>query len=296
MVKIYSFIRAEKANFPIAFMCRYFNVGRQSYYDWIDSQKSPSPRKVEEDHIVVTMLQIHKVSNGTYGSPRMTYYLRKQGFCINHKRVERLMAKNNIVGHVPRAKVRTTIAADDADALPDRLNRDFVKPAPDLGWCGDITYIRTGEGWLYLSTVLDLGSRRLLGYSMADNMRTKLIQDALKAAVKTRGVAKMHGVIFHSDRGSQYTSADFKETCNTLGVERSVGRTGVCWDNAVAESFFATLKKELVHRTTFATRAEARRAIFNWIECWYNNQRLHSTLNYKSPIEWEQTYAQDNAA
>jgi transposase InsO family protein len=292
VVKIYSFIVAEKVNFPIAFMCRFFDIGRQSYYDWEKAQSVPSARRLFEDDIVAVMQEIHQESDETYGSPRMTPALRNRGFCVNHKRVERLMRQHGMAGYVPRSKIRTTIPADDINNLPDLVKRDFVKPAPDLAWCGDITYVRTGEGWLYLATVLDLGSRRLLGYSMADNIRTELIEKAIRAAVKTRGKPKMDNVIFHSDRGSQYTSGDFKKTCITLGVVRSVGRKATCYDNAVAESFFASLKKEFVHRRKFATRAEARVAIFEWIERWYNNKRLHSTLGYKTPVDWEQSHAQ----
>jgi len=290
-MKIYSFIAAEKTNFPITFMCRYFCVSSSCYYDWCKGAQAREHRAAAQAHLVEQMRKIHTESNGTYGSPRMEPALRSLGYCVNHKRVEALMRDHDIVGYVPRRKVRTTIPASDAQTLPDLVKRDFDKPAPDIAWCGDITYIPTDEGWLYLATVIDLGSRRVLGISMEDHMRTSLVQAALRSAVGTRGTEIMDEAIFHSDRGSQYTSADFEATCTVLGITRSVGRTGVCWDNACAESFFATLKKELVSRRKFATREQARIAIFGYIETWYNNRRLHSTLGYKSPIEWEQQHS-----
>jgi transposase InsO family protein len=244
--------------------------------------------EIEEAQLVALMREIHAESDSTYGQPRMTPALWHRGYCVNHKRVERLMREHGIRGHVPKRRVVTTVQAEDADNVTDLVNRDFVKPKPDIAWCGDISYIRTWEGWLYLATVIDLGSRRVIGYAMADHMRTELIEDALKMAVKTRGLNRMDNVIFHSDKGSQYTSADFAKTCALLGILRSVGRKATCYDNAVAESFFATLKKELVYRRIFMTRAQGRRQIFEWIEGWYNTRRLHSTLGYLSPIAWEQ--------
>jgi transposase InsO family protein len=169
------------------------------------------------------------------------------------------------------------------------VQRDFTPDAPDVTWCGDISYINTWEGFLYLSFVEDLASRRILGLSMASHMRAELVGDALSEAAGTRG-GNVAGVVFHSDRGTQYTSNEFAELCASHGVSQSVGRTGVCWDNAPAESFLATLKKELVHRRTFRTRAEARLVIRHWIESWYNRRRLSSVLGYLSPIEWENHY------
>lgn len=290
-MRIYSFIAAEKTSFPITFMCRHFCVSTSSYYDWCNDAQARAQRAKEKAQLVEQMRKIHKDSGGTYGSPRIDPALRALGHCVNHKRVEALMREHDIVGYAPRRKVRTTIPASGVEALPDLVKRDFDKPTPDLAWCGDITYIPTDEGWLYLATVIDLGSRRVLGFSMEDHMRTSLVEAALHSAVGTRGTEMMDDVIFHSDRGSQYTSADFETTCAALGVTRSVGRTGVCWDNACAESFFATLKKELVSRHRYATREQARIAIFGYIETWYNNRRLHSTLGYLTPVEWEQHHA-----
>ena len=288
-MKIYSFMHAEKANFPVVFMAHHFEVSTQAFYDWCTKGAGgPTEAELEEARIVTEMEAIHAESNGTYGEPRMTPALRARGYCINHKRVERLMQKHQLIGHIPRRHVTTTVPAIDAESVTDLVKRDFNKTEPDVAWCGDISYIRTWEGWLFLATVIDLGSRRVIGYAMADHMRTQLIEDALKMAVTTRGKHKMAGVIFHSDKGLQYTSDDFARTCTLLGILRSVGRRATCFDNAVAESFFATLKKELVYRRTFTSRSEARRQIFEWIEGWYNGRRLHSTLGYLTPLAWEQ--------
>jgi putative transposase len=288
-MNIYKFIAAEKANFPVSFMCEHLEVSTSSYYEWIQAAEPRAAIQAKEDALVAEMRTIHKTSHGTYGEPRMTPALRAMGFCVNHKRVERLMQKHQIIGYTPKRKVITTVRANDADNVGDLVKRDFIKPKPDIAWCGDISYIRTWEGWLFLATVIDLGSRRVIGYAMADHMRTELIEDALKIAVKTRGKPKMNNVVFHSDKGSQYTSADFEKTSTSLGIIRSVGRKATCFDNAVAESFFATLKKEMVYRTKFATRKQARTEIFNYIEGWYNTSRLHSTIGYMSPVEWERT-------
>jgi len=296
-VKIYSFMGAEKANFPVMFMAKHFEVSTKAFYDWCAKVASgPTEADLREARIVAEMQEIHAESNGTYGEPRMTPALNARGYCINHKRVERLMQKHQLIGNAPKRRVITTIRAIDADSVTDLVKRDFKKAEPDIAWCGDIFYIRTWEGWLFLATVIDLGSRRVIGYAMADHMRTELIEDALKMAVKTRGKHKMAGVIFHSDKGSQYTSGDFAKTCTMPGMLRSVGRRATCFDNAVAESFFATLKKELVYRNKFTTRSDARRQIFEWIEGWYNGRRLHSTLGYLTPLAWEQRQTQSAKA
>jgi transposase InsO family protein len=212
---------------------------------------------------------------------------------VNHKRIERLMRVHGIVGVHKPAKVRTTIPAEDAPPLPDLVGRRFDPGAPDVAWCGDITYIPTGEGWLYLASVLDLGSRRFLGYSMADHMRTELVADALRMAAGARSNVT-DGIVFHGDRGSQYLSGDYRDLVAELGMVQSVGRTGVCWDNSVAEAAWSSLKRELVHRYRFPDRATARRAIFAWINR-YNTRRRHSSLGYIPPVEWENHYRQPQA-
>jgi transposase InsO family protein len=273
--------------------CAVAEVSRQAFYDWrLRVVGGPSEAEQAEEGLVSQMRGIHDEFDKTYGSPRMTVELANQGSVVNHKRVERLMRLYGIVGVHKPAKVRTTIRAEHHPPLPDLLRRDFTVGRPDVAWVSDITYIPTGEGWLYLATVLDLGSRRLLGYSMATHMRTSLIRDALDMAAGVRG-GLTAGIIFHSDRGSQYMSREFAQSIADRQMVQSVGRTGVCWDNSVAESFFSSLKRELVSRYRFDDRAGARRAIFAWINR-YNNRRLHSTLGYLPPIEWENTYHQQS--
>lgn len=288
---------AEKANFPILFMCSHFEVSSSAFYDWVAKLgDEPTPTAIEEQRIVDAITAIHAESDGTYGEPRITHELLHRGFCVNHKRVERLMRKHQLRGCAPKKSIITTIPAIDAESVVDLVKRVFNNDEIDISWCGDISYIRTWEGWLYLATVIDLGSRRVIGYAMANRMETSLVEDALKMAVNTRGGTKMPSVPFHSDRGSQYTSRDFAKTAKQLGVLRSVGRVATCFDNAVAESFFASLKKELVYRRTFTTRAQARAEIFAWIEGWYNSRRLHSTLGYLSPMQWEENKRQAKSA
>jgi transposase InsO family protein len=220
--------------------------------------------------------------------------LRHAGLVVNRKRVARLMRLHGMAGRFRRRACRTTFPGPDGYHIPDLIGRRFAPGQPDAAWCQDITYIPTREGWLYLASVLDLGSRRLLGYSMAEHMRTEVVLDALKMAVAARGGDQaVAGVIAHADRASQYTSNDYIDYCQDASrqLRPSVGRTGVCWDNAVAESFWESLKRECLQGRVFATRAEARRAIFRWIN-WYNTTRLHSTLNDVPPLEWEQQYRQ----
>jgi putative transposase len=241
---------------------------------------------------VELMRELFEESDGNYGVPRMYKELRRAGLSVNGKKVRRLMRLHGMAGRCRRRTCRRTFPGPDGYQIPDLVGRRFAPGAPNVAWCQDITYIATGEGWLYLASVLDLGSRRLLGYSMADHMRTELVTDALSMAIGARGGAEhVAGVITHADRGSQYTSNDYIDYCHQRQLRPSVGRTGVCWDNAVAESFWESLKRECVQGRVFATRADARRAIFRWIN-WYNMSRLHSTLNSVPPIEWEQQYPQ----
>lgn len=291
----YMWVAARKAEgFPITMACEVAEVSRQAFHDWRARRAAgPTAAELAELELVELMREIHAEHDGTYGVPRMCEELARRGHTINHKRVERLMRAHGIVGVHKPAKVRTTIPAEDNPPMPDLVGRHFAPGAPDVAWCGDITYVPTGEGWLYLASVLDLGSRRLLGYSMAEHMRTELVADALTMAAGARG-GQTAGVIFHGDRGSQYMSGDYRAQVTGLGMVQSVGRTGVCWDNAVAESFWSSLKREVVHRHRFATRAEARRAIFAWINR-YNHRRLHSSLGYVPPVEWETIYDQSQA-
>jgi transposase InsO family protein len=268
-------------------MCRVLEVSRSGFYDW--STRPPSARDLE-DRVLAREIELIWVGSGeTYGVPRMTNWLNKQGFAVNHKRVARLMAELGLEGESGRRRVKTTILDKAAPAAEDLVRRDFNPPAPDVRWCGDITYLHTGEGWLYLATVIDLYSRRVIGWAAAEHMGVELVADALTMAVATRG-GHVTGVIFHSDRGSVYTSRAFGELCELHGVVQSMGATGLCWDNSVAESWFGTMKRELAHRRRWATRVDARRDLIRWIEGWFNSRRLHSSNNYNSPIDWENRY------
>ena len=291
----YRWVLDRKAEgFPYTMACKVAEVSRQAFCDWRAKRVAgPTDAELADAALVASMREIQAEFDDTYGQPRMTPELHARGFCVNHKRVERLMRAHGIVGVHKPAKVRTTIPAEDNPPMPDLIGRRFDPGEPDVAWVGDITYIPTGEGWLYLASVLDLGSRRWLGYSMANHMRTELVADALEMAVAARG-GQVKGIIFHGDRGSQYMSGDYRKQVVGYGMVQSVGRTGVCWDNSVAEAAWSSLKRELVHRYRFATRADARRAIFAWINR-YNSRRRHSTLGYIAPITWEQQYHQPKA-
>jgi len=285
----------KAAGFPVTIACEAAGVSTSGFYDWCEREAvGPTERQRAETELVALMRDLFDEADGNYGVPRMFKALRKAGVVVNRKRVARLMRLHGMAGRFRRRTCRTTFPGPDGYQIPDLVGRRFEPGEPDVAWCQDITYIPTREGWLYLASVLDLGSRRLLGYSMADHMRTELVLDALKMAVAARGGDKaVAGVIAHADRGSQYTSNDYIDYCQdpVRQMRPSVGRTGVCWDNAVAESFWESLKRECVHGRVFETRAEARRAIFTWIN-WYNTSRLHSTLGDVAPLEWEQQYLQ----
>ncbi len=281
----------KAAGFPVTKACEVVDVSTSGFYDWCTrSAAAPTEREVAEADLVELMGEIFNASDGNYGVPRMHRELRRGGMVVNVKRVRRLMRKHGMAGRFRRRRVRTTFPGADGYVIPDLVTRGFAPGAPDVAWCQDITYIPTGEGWLYLASVLDLGSRRLLGYSMAEHMRTELVLDALRMAIAARGGA-VDGVIGHADRGTQYTSNDYLEFCADQHIRPSVGRTGICWDNAVAESFWESLKRECLYGRMFVSRAEARRAIFRWIN-WYNIRRLHSSLDYVAPVVWEQQYQQ----
>lgn len=291
MTAMYSFIAEEKADprspWSVAEMCRTLGVSRAGFYDW--ESRPRCQRDLDDDHLAIEIEAIWECSARTYGAPRVHAWLARQGFGVARKRVARIMRTRGWVGVSGRRRVRTTVVDRTATAASDLVARNFDPVAPDVTWAGDITYVPTGEGWLFLSTVIDLFSRRVLGWGVADHLRTPLVGTALEMAVARRG-GSVDGVVFHSDRGCQYTSAEYRQLCQRLGVTQSMGATGICFDNAAAEAFFATLKRELVHRRRFATRAEARRKIIRWIEGWYNARRLHSSLNYLSPNEKEALY------
>lgn len=283
----------KAAGFPVTAACEAAEVSTSGYYDWcVREAAGPTERQVAEAELVALMREIFDAADGNYGVPRMFTELRRAGVVVNKKKVHRLMRKHGMAGRFRRRKCRTTFPGADGYEIPDLVGRRFDPGAPDVAWCQDITYIPTGEGWLFLASVLDLGSRRMLGYSMADHMRTELVLDALRMAVAARGGDHaVAGVIGHADRGAQYTSNDYLDFCHARQMRPSVGKTGICWDNAVAESFWESLKRECLQGRVFATRADARRAIFRWIN-WYNTSRLHTSLDGIPPVEWEQQYRQ----
>ncbi|MDP9332073.1 MAG: IS3 family transposase [Actinomycetota bacterium] len=288
-MRLYAFVDAQKTDFKIATLCQVCEVSTSGYYDWVARVAAGSSDAERDDVVLLERIRkIHKKSRGRYGEPRITAQLARDGVWVNHKRVERLMAENGITGRCGRKKVRTTVRDPAAVLAGDLVNRCFDQTVLDTLWVGDATYIPTDEGWLYLATVIDACSRRLLGWSMTDHLRTELCLDALEAAVDTRGGKHyIDGVIFHSDHGCQYTADSFRDTCVELGITQSMGIVGDSYDNAMAESFFASLKRELVDDEHFATRAEARAAVFEWL-IWYNIDRLHSSLEYRPPVEYEQ--------
>jgi transposase InsO family protein len=286
-MNVYPFIAAEKAAaHHVAAACALLEVSTSAYYQW--SQHIPSARERADRVLGDRIERIHRESRGTYGAPRVYHALRHAGILCGSRRVARLMASRALVGRCRRRWKRTTIADPAARPMATDLVRRAFAPtslALDRVWVGDITYLRTWEGWCYLATVIDLASRRVVGFAMADHMRASLVCDALRMALAARGPAP--GLIFHSDRGSQYTSADFGQLLGAHGVVQSLSRPRQCWDNAVAESFFATLKTELVYRSAWPTRGAVRRAVFEFTEVFYNRRRLHSALGYRSPAEYE---------
>lgn len=289
----YRFVEAESGRYPVAQLCRMTEVSRTAYYEWQDGE--PSQRERDDAALLAKIKAIHAASDGQYGVPRVLAELRAQGQDVGRKRVARLMKAAGLRGRRPPRWVRTTTPEPTPPALPDLVHGQFAAPAPDVLWVGDITYIRTWEGWLYLATVLDVFSRRVIGFAVAGHMRASLVCDALTMAVATRG-GNVGGVIFHSDRGSQYTSAEFRHLCDAHGVKQSMGKTGVCWDNALAESFFATYKLELIEPRPWPTRARTRTATVHWIEAVYNRQRRHSAIDMLSPVDYEDRYWNRRAA
>jgi transposase InsO family protein len=286
-VNAYPFIEAEKAgqHGNVAMACRLLEVSRAAYYEW--SEHVPSRRQLSDEEIGDRIEQIHKASRRTYGAPRIAKALRREGICVGKKRVARLMAARGLVGRCMRRWKRTTIADPAAAKAADLVKRVFGPGTVELDriYVGDITYLWTWEGWMYLATVIDLASRRVVGWSMADHMEASLVCDALEMAIDAR--RPQAGFIFHSDRGSQYTSGEFRSLLADAGGRQSLSRKGQCWDNAVGESWFSTLKEELIYRQSWATKTQVRRAVFEFVEVFYNRQRLHSSLDYLSPAEYE---------
>jgi putative transposase len=277
-------VSAHQADYPIATLCRVLGVSPSSYYAW--RKRRPSPRSTTDAALTAEIRATHARSRGIYGAPRIHAELAAKGVRVGRKRVARLMSQSGLAGVSRRKFVITTVKGDGRQA-PDLVERKFTAPAPDRLWVGDITYIPTGSGFLYLAVVLDAFSRRIVGWSMTTTLATQLVLDALNMALVTR---RSNGVIFHSDQGSQYTSIAFGRRCREAGVRPSMGSAGDAYDNAMCESFFATLECELLDRCRFKTQAEARRATFAFIEGFYNRQRRHSSLGYLSPIDYERRH------
>jgi len=289
-VSRFRFIAAEKASYPVVRLCRVLNVSTSGFYAWV--QRTPAARTVANAALTEQIRAIHARSRSTYGSPRVHAELRAAG-PVGRKRVARLMQQAGLAGCRPRGFRRTTIA-DPMAQVDDPVRRDFRPADLDRLWVSDITYVRTDEGWVYLAAILDACSRRVVGWSLADHLRTELALDALTMALAGRRPAP--GLLHHSDRGTQYLAGAYADRLADHHLRQSIGRPGTCWDNAVAESFFATLKTELLHRQTWPTRQQARTAIFEYIEVFYNRQRRHSTLGYLAPTEFETRYHRQAAA
>jgi putative transposase len=280
---IYQFMAVHAGEFRVERMCRVLGVGRSGYYAW---RSRPTSLRAEVDEgLLVKIREEYRSSRGTYGSPRIHAALHKQGVPCGRKRVARLMRLHKLTGQKRRKRHPVTTQRDGkAIPAPNLLNQDFLASAPNQKWVSDITYIETAEGWLYLASILDLFSRKVVGWAMADHMETSLVEDALKMALLQRQPDA--GLLHHSDQGRQYTSIAYQSRLSTSLCQVSMSRVGNCYDNAVMESFFGTLKSECATQP-FATRAQARTAIFEFIEAWYNRQRLHSSLDYLSPAEFE---------
>ncbi len=283
-------MKAHRAEYKVTTMCRVLRVSRSGYYAW--SKRKPSKRQRANERLTAEIREIHKDSRGTYGAPRIHAELvLGRHRRVGHNRVARLMRLAGVRGVCRRRKARTTKRGEGR--LPDLVERNFTAEAPDRLWVADITYVPTWAGFLYLAVVLDAFSRRIVGWAMAPHLRTELVLKAVGMALKRR---RVWGVTHHSDQGSQYTSLEFGKHCRLAGVQLSAGSVGDCYDNAMAESFFAILECELLDRVTLRRRCEARLEIFEFIEGWYNPHRRHSALDYLSPEEYERRYQEKRSS
>jgi putative transposase len=280
----FSFIQEHLCSFPIRKVCQVLEVSRSGYYAWLERPESARARRREE--LVVKVKAVHEETRGVYGSPRVHRALVAQGESICENTVARVMRQYEIRARTKRKFVPATTDSNHLCPVADNvLDRQFSAPLPNLKWAVDITYIPTDEGWLYLAGVIDLCSRKIVGWSMAEHMRTELVADALSMAIVHRSPGE--GLLHHSDRGVQYASEDYLYLLQSHGMNPSMSGKGDCWDNAAMESFWATLKNELVHHEHYTTREQARQSIFEYIEVFYNRKRLHSSLGYLSPEAFE---------
>ena len=293
---VWADVVADGAPLSVAGLCKALDVSRSGYYDWV--RATPSARAVRRAKVAEHVKAAFKLGRGVYGVRRVHAVLARsldpEVARVSPDLVRVLMRENGLHACQPRAyRVTTVQDRDAAPAIADHVGRDFTAEAPGTKLIGDITYVRTWAGWLYLATVIDCHTKAVVGWSMADHMRTDLVCDAITMAAGN--VALLPGAIFHSDRGTQYTSAQFAAHLAKYNITASMGRTGVCWDNAAAESFFGSAKNEPIYRTVFPTRETARRAIAEYIEVFYNRVRLHSSLGYRTPEEVANEYHQSHA-
>lgn len=280
---MHRFIRAERANHSVATLCRVLGVSRAGFYA---AQRRPPCKRAQEDKVIAAaIVEIHADSRETYGAPRVQAMLARREIHVARKRVARLMRSRGLSGLVRRKRGKTTVRVPGIATAPDLVAREWNPTQPNRLWVADITYCRSWEGWLYLAAVLDCHSRKVVGWSLRNDLRAELVADAIEMAVSRRRPEER--LIHHSDRGGQYVSLAFGQRCKEAGIDLSMTQGGSPLDNAVAESFFATLKRELVDRYSWPTRSDLRVAIFEWIEVFYNRQRIHTTLNYASPEEFE---------
>jgi putative transposase len=280
----FRFIEDRRTDYPVRILCDVLGVSPAGYYAW--RARPESRRSAANRDLVDDIKRVHRDAYGRYGSPRIHIELKAQGRGVSRGRIERLMRRHGIRAIMARPRrVRTTDSRHDLPIAPNLLDRNFVAPAPNSVWLADITYVETEQGWLYLATVMDLYSRRIVGWAMADHLRTELPLAALRMAIAAKQPGP--GLIHHSDRGVQYASADYRKAIQSAGFQVSMSRKADCYDNAPMESFFHTIKTELVHHRKYATRQEATRDIFAYIEGFYNRTRRHSAIGYISPIEME---------
>lgn len=282
----YAFIREHEREFHVTAMCRALEVGASGYYCWRGRQ--PSARDQENERLLGKIKAAHAGSRAVYGSPKICRLLRRDGEQVNHKRVERLMRDNGIQAKRVRRSRRTTDSRHSLPVAQNVLGRDFTAERPDEVWTSDITYVWTGEGWLYLAVFLDLYSRLVVGWAVSESLTAEFVEQAFLQGQARRGGAV--SLLVHSDRGGQYASTAFRERLSAWGCRQSMSRKGDCWDNAVTESFFGVLKSERVYHERFATRQQARDQLFDYIEVFYNRSRIHSAADYFAPAEYEARY------
>ncbi len=287
----YAFIQQQRTFFSLSALCRAMQVSESGYRAW--NKRQPSQRERQNRHLTERICSLFTASGQTYGSPRLWDDLKQEGEQVSQKRVARLMRLAGLRATLPKRWITTTDSGHAFPVAENVLARAFSCETPNAKWSADITYIWTRQGWLYLAVILDLFSRRIVGWATSAAIDRSLILSALCTAQTTR--KPQAGLLCHSDRGSQYASGDYQNALKDAKIVCSMSRKGNCWDNAPTESFFATLKKELVHRTRFATRQEAHKAIFAYIEIWYNHKRKHSTLGYLSPEAFERKYQQQHS-